>query len=51
MTQLVKNLTSPHEDVGLIPGFTHWVKRMEYCCELWCRSKTQFRSGVAEAMV
>ena len=26
MTQRVKNPTSIHEDVGLIPGVTQWVK-------------------------
>ena len=27
MAQQVKNLTSIHEDVGLIPGLPRWVKR------------------------
>ena len=26
MAQQVKNLTSSHEDMGLIPGLTQWVK-------------------------
>ena len=26
VAQQVKNLTSIHEDTGLIPGLAHWVK-------------------------
>ena len=26
MARQIKNLTSIHEDVGSIPGLTHWVK-------------------------
>ena len=26
MAQRLANPTSKHEDVGLIPGLTHWVK-------------------------
>ena len=29
MAQWVKNLTSIHKDVGLIPGLTQWIKDLE----------------------
>ena len=37
--QWVKNPTSIHEDVGLIPGLTLWVKgpRMAMSCGVDCR--------------
>ena len=39
-----------HGDAGLIPGLSQWVKI--WCCgELWCRSQTQLRSGIAVAVV
>ena len=43
------NLTSIHEDTGLIPDLTQWDKD-PHCHELWCRSQTWLRGGVAMAM-
>ena len=37
MTQQVKNPINTHEDVGLIPGLSQWVKDL-VCHVLWCRS-------------
>ena len=48
VAQPVKNLTSIHEDVGLIPGLAQWVRILR-CCELQCRSQTKLRSGVVVA--
>ena len=48
MAQWVKNTNNIPEDAGLIPtsltGLKIWL-----CCELWRRSRTQLRSGVAAA--
>ena len=38
MAEWVKNPSSFHEDVGLIPGLAQWVKDL-HICELWCRSQ------------
>ena len=45
MAHRVKNLTSNHEDAGLIPGLTPWLK------DLACRLKMWLGSGVAVAVV
>ena len=49
MAQWVKNLTGLHDAVGLIPGLAQWVA--QHCRELWCKSQTCLRSGVAVAEV
>ena len=42
MAQREVNLTSNHEDAGLIPGLVQQVKIWR-CHELWYRSQTQLR--------
>ena len=51
VAQLVKNLTSIHEVVGLIPGPAQCGLRIWHCHELWCWSGMWLRSGVAVAVV
>ena len=44
MAEWVKNPTNIHEDEGLIPGLTHWVKHPV----LW---EMQLGSGIAVAVM
>ena len=47
VVQWVKNLTSIHEDAGLIPGLTQWV---QCCWRLQCNLQMQLGSGIAVAV-
>ena len=47
---LSRNESNIHEDTGLIPGLTQWVKDW-HCHELWCRLQTPLGSCIAMAVV
>ena len=42
MAQQIKNMTSVHEDVGLIPGLTQWFKESSVVssCSVGCRHES-----------
>ena len=48
MAQRVKDLTSIHEDEGLIPGLLSGL-RIWRCCELWGRLQTCIAVAVVQA--
>ena len=45
----VMNPTSNHENVGLIPGLTQWVKD-RHCCELYCSLHDSYLIGQANSI-
>ena len=44
-------LTKIHEDTGLIPGLTRWIKDLALPWAVWCRSQTWLRCQVAVVVV
>ena len=50
MVQWVKDMTSIHEDVGLITGLIQWVRNWR-CQELQCRLQMWLAYGIAVAVV
>ena len=50
VVQQLTNLTRIHKDAGSTLASLSGL-RIQHCCELWCKSQTRLRSGVAVAVV